>query len=154
MKDIYEIKNILLGLPIWIEKTLILLIFFIWSYFLLKKYFWEEEKELEKNNIEEKIFYEDKNFSKFLDEFEKNFFNAEKNIFYQKISEILKGILENKFQENFSNLTFDELRKMNLDWEIENLLKNIYFKEYAKKIEDWEDLRKKIIFEVRKILEK
>jgi len=149
MTDIYDIQGIALNFPINLKSTIFLILFFIFSYFLIKKYFLEEDKN-NKNyeKIEKKIKKID--FNKIFSDFEKNFFDAEKNIFYWKLSEILRKIIFEKEKKDVSAMTFDEINSLKIPENLKNILKRIYFKEFQKDFEDWDKIRKNIFSDVKK----
>ncbi|MDQ7009766.1 MAG: hypothetical protein Q9M94_05735 [Candidatus Gracilibacteria bacterium] len=102
-----------------------------------------------------------KNYKKILKNLEEKYLSENKEIFYSKLSEILREILEQNKNKNISKMTFKEINKalsQSLPGGREeatnliSLIKNIYFKEYAQNIEDSEDIRKKLIQEVEKII--
>lgn len=128
---------------IWI---FFVIIFFIWFYFLNKK------EKISSEKIEKKIFVEPKNFFEDLKKIEKNFLNSSENIFYWKISFLLKEFLEEKKWENFSKMTFSQISKLEISEDLKNILSQIYFKSYAKKIEDSEEKRIEVIWEIKKII--
>ena len=151
MTDIYDIQGIALNFPINLKSTIFLILFFIFSFFLIKKYFLEEDKN-NKNfeKIEKKIKKID--FNKIFSDFEKNFFDAEKNIFYWKLSEILRKIIFEKEKKDVSAMTFDEINSLKIPENLKNILKRIYFKGFQKDFKDWENARKSVFDDVRKII--
>ena len=150
MQQINDIKPIMLWSPINITTTIIFVIFivilyFIWNYLSKNK---KEEIEIKTN------FWEVPNiniYKKQLKELEKNI-DISSQIFYKKLAEILKNILEYYWAKNISKMTFDEIKNLKLKQNLKDLIKNIYFKEYAKEINDSEEIRKKIIKEIKKLV--
>lgn len=152
MNDIYDIKNTLLWFPINIENSLIFIIFIILLYFIIK-YLLKKEEILEK--IEEKIeiVKERKNYLEILNEFEINYLLSKNEIFYSKLAEIIREILEEKENKNISKMTFEEINKLKIDKSLKSLIKEVYFKEYVEHIEnDSEDYRIDLIQKVKEII--
>jgi hypothetical protein len=65
---------------------------------------------------------------------------------------IFKEIFYFKTKKDISKLTLNEIKKIKLNQKLINLIENIYFKEYAKQIEDSIEYRKKIILEIKKLI--
>jgi len=153
MTDIYDIKDILLWFPININYSLVYIIFLIFLYFLWKYLNNNKQEKIEEIvEVEEKV--ENKDFNKILEEIEKKYINIEKNIFYMKLSEFLRDLLEFKWYKDISKMTYKEISRLDLDKNIKNIIKNIYFKEYKKEIIDSEKQRKEIINDIKKIINK
>jgi hypothetical protein len=93
-----------------------------------------------------------KNYKELINNFEKKYLEEKTDIFYSKLSEILKEFLEERENKNISKMTFNEINKLNLEENIKNLIKNIYFKEYKQSFEDNNEIRKNLIEEVKKII--
>ena len=152
MTDIYDIKQNLLGLPINIVYSIFFLIFIIFLIFLYK--FLENNKNNRKKSTEGFSHLKVKkiNFSKISSNFEEKYLRENKTIFYSKLLEILREIYKYKNKKDIWKLTFDEINKLNLDNNLKLLIKNLYFKEYSREVEDSEEVRKKLILEVREII--
>lgn len=152
MTDIYDIKANILWLPIDIFYSIIFLFFYIFFYLILNKYFSknkEKNTEIFQLNIstqKEKIDY-----LEFLQNIEENYLNSEKSIFYSKLSEIIRLFLEEKLGKAISKMTFDEIKDLNLEKNLESILKNIYFKEFKREVEDDINSRESIILKVKKL---
>jgi len=146
-----DINNIMLWFPINIIYSLIFIIFLVILYFIN---IWLNNRK--KQKVEEIIIKEPEkkeiDFEKILKLFEEKYIKSEKNLFYKKISEILKEIILHKQNTDISKSTLEEIKNLNLDTKIYDLIKNIYFKEYAKEIEDSEEIRKELILKVKKLI--
>ncbi|MDD2871029.1 MAG: hypothetical protein PHS49_03485 [Candidatus Gracilibacteria bacterium] len=151
MNDIYDIKDTLLGFPIDIINTIVFIVFIIASLFILKLLLKKQEKITIKQEIKvEKI---EKNYIEILNQFEKVYLDSNKDIFYSKLIEITREILENKQNKNITKMTYTEINKLNLNTDIKSLIKEIYFKEYKKYITDDNPIyRKQLIDNVRKLM--
>jgi len=153
-----DINNIMLWIPINITYSLIFIIFLVILYFIN---IWLNNRK--KQKVEEIIIKEPEkkeiDFNKILKLFEEKYIKSDKNIFYKKISEILKEIILHKQNTDISKSTLEEI-KIALSLTLSqrekeqkvDLIKNIYFKEYAKEIEDSEEIRKELIWEVRRLI--
>lgn len=151
MNDIYDIKDTLLWFPIDIINTIVFIVFIIASLFILKLLLKKQEKITIKQEIKvEKI---EKNYIEILNQFEKEYLDSNKDIFYSKLIEITREILENKQNKNITKMTYTEINKLNLNTDIKNLIKEIYFKEYQEYITDDNPIyRKQLIDNVRKLM--
>lgn len=121
----------------------IIIIYFIYIFILKnnnKKILSKEDKPL----IIKKI-----DFIKILDNFEKTYIEKEKWEFYSKLLEILREVYKYKNKQDIWKLTFDEINKLGLDQNLKDLIKNIYFKEYSRLIDDNDEIRRKLISEVK-----
>lgn len=152
MTDIYDIKQNLLWMPINFLYSIFFLIFIIFLYFFYK--FLEKRKNYKKKSTEisKPLIVKEIDFIKILDNFEKKYLQENKENFYSKLLQILREIYKYKNKEDIWKLTFDEINKLNLDQNLKKLIKNIYFKEYSRDIEDDEEIRKNLILEVREII--
>lgn len=150
MNDIYDIKDIVLGFPINIFSSLIFIFLIIILYFIYLYVLKNNEKvDIKEKNIIQK---KEKDYNKILKDFEKNSINLLPDIFYSKLLEILREILEKKWYKNISNMTLYEINNMKIDNNLIKLIKNIYYKEYMEKIEDNIKIRKKYINEISGII--
>lgn len=143
-----EINKIILWFPIDIINSIIFIIFvilfyFIWKYFNKNKIYKQPEK---------KIFKEKVDFKKIISDFEKNNISNSPEIFYSKLLEIIKEILEQAWVKNISKMTFEEINMLKIKQNLKDLIKNIYFKEYMRKIEDNTEIRKNLISETKKLI--
>jgi hypothetical protein len=69
------------------------------------------------------------------------------------VLEVLRKFLEDKTKKSFSKMTLEELKKLNLNKNLFELIKEIYFLEYDKdNFEDNVEKRKKILEKVKSIL--
>jgi len=148
MNQTNDIKPIMLSWPINIEYS-ILFIIFLSVLFLIYKY---------SNNKKVSIKQKQTNFWNVasIDIYLKELKLLEKNIkdkdFYAKLLSILRNILEYKGQKNISKMTFEEMNKLKINDNLKQVIKNIYFKEYAKEFEDSWKIRKELIEEVKKLI--
>jgi len=149
MNDIFDIKSNILWWPIDFFYSFLYIIFFIIFFFLIKKFSKKPEKILEV--VEKKFEPEKINFSELL---KKISFEDTKEKFYSKISFILKNFLEEKNLKPISKMTFKEIKNLNLEKNLENLIKEIYFSEFKKDTDDNLELRKKIFEEVKNLINK
>lgn len=148
MVEIYNIKETFLLIPINFMYSIFFLLFIIIIYFIYifilknnnKKILSKEDKPL----IIKKI-----DFIKILDNFEKTYIEKEKWEFYSKLLEILREVYKYKNKQDIWKLTFDEINKLGLDQNLKDLIKNIYFKEYSRLIDDNDEIRRKLISEVK-----
>jgi len=152
MQNFNDIKPIILWFPINISNTILFIIFLVVLYFVWK--YFNNKKELKPVIIETNFWkvtsLED--FKKDLKDLEKKYLKENKDIFYPKLSEILKNIFEYKTKKDISKLTLSEIKKQKLNPKLIDLISSIYFKEYAKKIEDSEEIRKDLILEIKKLI--
>ena len=146
-------------LPINIIFSLIFILFLIWLYFLWKFFRPPLTPPYKGGGLEKTPLLSKEgqgvvpiNLKSILEKFEKKYINSDKEIFYSKLSEILKYFLKQEKNIDISKMTYIEFSKINLDNKILNLLKNIYFKEYAKEIIDSEEIRKNLILEIKKLI--
>jgi hypothetical protein len=65
---------------------------------------------------------------------------------------IFKKIFYFKTKKDISKLTLSEIKKLKLNSKLIDLISSIYYKEYAKNIDDDLEFRKKIILEIKKII--
>jgi hypothetical protein len=49
-------------------------------------------------------------------------------------------------------MTFEEIKNLKLKQNLKDLIKKIYFKEYAKQIEDNNEIRKQLILDVKGLI--
>ena len=152
MNDIYDIKNTFLGFPINITNSLIFIIFIIWLFIYLKILFKKSELE---DKLEEIVLIkkEAKNYADILIQFKKQYLESKSEIFYSKLIEILREILEEKENKNIVKMTFEEINTLDIENDLKNLIKDIYFKEYTKNVhDDTVEYRKELILKVKKII--
>ena len=147
-----DIKTIMLWFPINILNTIIFIIFiiilyFVWKYFTKQK---EVKKEENKTNFLKVKSLDD--YMKKLDNLEQNYLEEKKDIFYWKLMNIFKEIFYFKTKKDISKLTLSEIKNIKLNQKLINLIENIYFKEYAKQIDDSTEYRKNLILEIKKLI--
>ena len=149
MTDIYDIKGIVLWLPINILYSLIILLVLIIAYWFVFK--------VSKKQIKQEIIIVEEpkikniGFKQLIEDLEKNIqiYNTEE--FYHQIDKILRLYLSNKkWIQNIEKLTLKEVEQLNIDSSFIDILKSIYFKEYAKDIEDSLDTRKEYLEKIRR----
>jgi hypothetical protein len=152
MNNINDIKPIMLWIPINIEYSLIFVIFIVILYFVYKYLVNFKPKEVVNKipDIENLDYMQQ--YKKDLNNLEKNYLEISKEIFYSKLSKILRWILELKGQKNISKMTLEEIDKLNINNKLKEVIQNIYFKEYAKEIKDSIEIRKNLIQEVKKLI--
>lgn len=166
----------------WLDKIYLWNIFELndfFIYFIFVVFFWilyiilnkKNEIKNDKNKMGDlkKILIKPKNFFEELKNIEKNFLDSEENIFYWKISWILKEILEEKrsekFKKNIENMTYSEIQNLDF-WEewwgkkIIDLISWVYFKSYKKELRmEWErvldenEKRLNLIWEIKNVIE-
>lgn len=135
----YDIKPLLNEEPFNLFYTTIFIIIWLVVYWLL----FIKNKNTQTTKQEYKNIYQP-NFNKEIEDLNQNI-NLPTEIFYKKLNKILKDIIYFKSWKNVSNLTYQEIEKLDLDDMFKDLLKSTYFKEYAPLIEDNPDIRKKYI---------
>ena len=152
MQEINDIKGIMLWTPINIINTIIFIVFIVWLY-ILWSYLIKNKKVVkvkEKESNLQKTFNIDI-YKEKLEQLENNI-NISSQVFYKQLAEVLKDILEYYWAKNISKMTFNEIKKLKLKQNLKDLIRNIYFKEYAKKIEDNEKIRKQLILDVKGLI--
>ncbi len=152
MTDIYDIKSIILWNFINIYYSILYIIFVIILYFIFKKFFVKKKFKKPHPNPLLQEREKDFDFEKKLKDFEKIFLNKNSEIFYSKLIEILKEILQNSWIKNISKMTFEEINNLKIKQNLKDLIKQIYYKEYKLKIKDSEEIRKNLISEVKKLI--
>ena len=148
MTDIYDIKPLLLWIPINLVYSLIILIILIIAYLLIFRK--KENKIVIQEKIEEKVI--DIDYKSLITDLEKNIEKYDQETFYHKIDKILRLYLAGKWYKNIKSLTLKELENLQLDTIFIDLLKSIYFKEYANNLEDSISIRKEYIEKLKKML--
>lgn len=152
INDIYEIKDISLGYFINIEHTIIYILFLIFLIFIFKKLLSNNKVIENDNKVIEKQIIKKVDFNKIISDFQSNYLNENQTIFYSKLMEILKEILESKWIKNISKMTFSEINNLKIDNNIKLLIKNIYYKEYSKNIFDNEQIRIEYIENIKELI--
>ncbi|MCD5385380.1 hypothetical protein LRZ95_01795 [Candidatus Gracilibacteria bacterium] len=151
MTDIYDIKGIVLGYIFDIKYSFIYILFLIVLYilwFLMNK----NKNNIKQENIVKKVVKID--FDKLLDDINQKYLSSDKNLFYTKLTNFLRELLEYKGYKDISKMTFDEISRLDINNNIKYILKNIYFKEYQKEIIDNKKLRESYINDIRKLINK
>ncbi len=156
MQNFNDIKPIILWSLINITNTILFIIFLIVLYFVYKKIkSGQTHRSAPTKNVGVIPCVHPDKFLKDLKNLEKKYLKENKDIFYPKLSEILKNIFEYKTKKDISKLTLSEIKKL-LSTEgfnpLKDLISNIYFKEYAKQIDDSEEIRKDLILEIKKLI--
>jgi len=136
----YDIKPLLNEEPFNLFYTTIFIIIWLFVYWVL----FIKNKNTQTTKQEYKNIYQP-NFNKEIEDLSQNINNLPAESFYKKLNKILKDIIYFKSWKNVSNLTYQEIEKLDLDDMFKDLLKSTYFKEYAPLIEDNPDIRKKYI---------
>ena len=161
MTQINDIKPIMLWFPINILNTILFILFLVILYFIWRYFNNKKDIKIEKIKTNFWKVWSIDDFLKDLENLEKEFFNSEKDIFYQKLSKILKNIFLYKTKKDISKMTLNEilstegfnpLNNSKNSKFLKDLISNIYFKEYAKKIDDNEEIRKNLILEIKKLI--
>ncbi len=149
MTDIYDIKDLLLWNCINLIYSLIFIVLFVIIYFILFK---KETKQVIKQKVQEKPKIKNIDYATLIQDLENNLDNYSSEEFYNKIDKILRLYLSNIWFDNIQTLTLIELEKIELDEIFINLLKSIYFKEYAQNIEDNIELRKEFLEKLKNLV--
>jgi hypothetical protein len=95
---------------------------------------------------------ENKDYLDILKNIEEKYINGKSVIFYPKIDNIIRDFLKHKNSIDITKMTFDEIKYLKLDEKIENLIKNIYFREFNQNLDDNLDLRKEILEKIKDII--
>jgi len=150
MTDIYDIKDLLLWDYANLIYSLIFIILFVLAYFILFK---KGTKQVIKQEvIQEKPKIKNIDYATLIQDLENNLDNYSSEEFYHKIDKILRLYLSSIWFDNIQTLTLTELEKIKLDEIFINLLKSIYFKEYAQNIEDNIELRKEFLEKLKNLV--
>lgn len=157
MNDIYDINANILWFPFDVYYTIVFFILFClvrWGiiFFTRKKNISPISNISWNNWVEWNTKYVEK--KDYLSLLYLIHINDPKEIFYTKLSSLLRDFLEEKYQKKISSMTLWEIKKMWLEKNIELLLENIYFTKYAKNMPDNEIMRNEIFFEAKKLLSK
>lgn len=153
MNDIYDIKANILWLPINLFYSLVFVLFYIFFYVILSKYLnKDKEKKVKMLHCNISTKKEEINYINILKNIEEKYLTSSKEIFYSKLSQLIRLFLEENQKKPISKMTFEEIKSLNLEKNIENIIKDIYFKEFQKDIEDNEELRKKVLEEVKSLV--
>jgi len=146
MTDIYDIKAIIFWVPINILYSLIILLILIIAYWFLFKT--TKKQEVIEFKIPEirKIYH-------LIEDLEENIQTYKTDEFYHQLDKILRLYLSNKKRiHNIEELTLKEMEQLDLDSVFIDILKNIYFKEYAKDIEDNLNVRKEYLEKLKNLI--
>ena len=149
MTDIYDIKNTFLWFIFDLHYSLFYLIFII-ILIILYKILNKKESVVEVKQEKKEVKQID--FKNILKLFTQKYLEKKSEVFYSKLIEILREILERKWYKNISKMTFEEISKIKIDEDLKNLIKNIYFKEYQKSFEDTNEKRLDFIDKIKKII--
>ena len=150
MKDIHNIQWILLDNLLNYKISILYAIFAVFVLGVL--YFLKNYK---KEVIIKETLEKPKEKINYVELLNKIPLDLEKNIFYGKLMEVLKKFLEEKTKKSFSKMTLEELKKLNLNKNLFEFIKEIYFLEYDKdSFEDNLEKRKNILEKAKKICKK
>lgn len=149
MTDIYDIKNTFLWFVFDLHYSLFYLTFII-ILIILYKILNKKENVVKVKQEEKEVKQID--FKNILKLFTQKYLEKKSEVFYSKLIEILREILEKKWYKNMSKMTFEEISKIKIDEDLKNLIKNIYFKEYQKSFEDTKEKRLDFIDKIKKII--
>lgn len=148
MTDIYDIKDFSLWMPVDITNSIIFILIAIIFYIYLKNLSNKNiDNKLEEIVIEEKI--DKKNYISIIEEFQKEYLWSKNSIFYSKLIEILRDLLESKWYKNISKMTYDEMSNLSIDDDIKNIISSIYFKEYVKEFTDSKTERENLMYKIK-----
>ena len=75
-------------------------------------------------------------------------------VFYAKIANLLKLIIQDKFNLNVQALTLEEIEKLPIEEDLKDILASVYYKEFTKPINDDIEKRKKYINQIKVILDR
>lgn len=151
MTDIYDIKDIILGFPIDFIYSSIYILFIFILYFIYKYLINKKDSKIEIIN-DIIVKKQEIDFNKILQEFELKFIDKNSEKFYSWLLEILRDILESFWNKNISKMTFEEISKINLDNDLKDIIKSIYYKEYVKQIEDSKEIRLSLINKIKELI--
>lgn len=148
MTDIYDIKDFSLWMAVDITNSIIFILIAIIFYIYLKNLSNKNiDNKLEEIVIEEKI--DKKNYISIIEEFQKEYLWSKNSIFYSKLIEILRDLLESKWYKNISKMTYDEMSNLSIDDDIKNIISSIYFKEYVKEFTDSKTERENLMYKIK-----
>lgn len=143
MTDIFDIKEIIIGVPFSYLNTFFVIIIFIILLiilFLLKNKK-PKIKEIIQEQKEIKI-----DFKALLSSFETRYLNLDSIDFLKESNHIFRLYLEQeKKYKNFSKLTLEEIINQKLENDHISFLKDLYYKEYREQVLDNDE--KKVIFD-------
>lgn len=146
MTDIYDIKTFLFSFLLSIDYVLIIfIIVFLSLFYVLLNYFFDfkadikiETKHITDNKIKSRLEY-------LID----NVWVFPRNIFYREVSLFIKTLIYNKFQDkSVFFMTLEEIEN-NFKNEYNTILKEVYYLEFNKNLEDSLILRKKILQKIK-----
>jgi len=146
MQDIYDIKPLIIVFQTNIWWNLIILLLAILAYFVIfknKKNIVKTEKieqNLAKSQTEDLFTYLQKNIEKL---------NSEE--FYKKLDELLRNIIYQKTWKDIKSMSLQEIENLDLDNILKDFVKAIYFKEYAKDIEDSLEIRRNYLEKIESL---
>lgn len=146
MTDIYDIKTFLFSFLLSLDYVLIIsiIVFFVLFYVLLNYFFdFKSDIKIETNHIS------DNKIKLRLEYLINNSWVFSRNIFYREVSLFIKTLIYNKFQDkSVFFMTLEEIEK-NFKNEYNLILKEVYYLEFDKNLEDSLILRKKILQKIK-----
>ena len=146
MQDIYDIKPLIVSFQTNIWWNLIILLLAILAYFVIfknKKNIVKTEKidqNLAKSKIEDLFIY-----------LQKNIENLNSEEFYKKLDELLRNLIYQKTWKDLKSMSLQEIENLDLDSILKDFVKAIYFKEYAKDIEDSLEIRRNYLEKIESL---
>ena len=143
----YDIKPVINWDFINITLSLIILVVWGFLYFLLNKKPTTNHQPNQPTTLPTII-----DFSKPIKELE-NSLMIDSNTFYAKIANLLKLIIQDKFNLNVQALTLEEIEKLPIEEDLKDILASVYYKEFTKPINDDIEKRKKYINQIKVILD-
>lgn len=150
MANINDIQENLLWFPIDIKYSIIYILSFLIIYIIIKNILSKKTTEIKNKN--EIINKKHIDFSFELWKIKSNFLNIDKDLFYLKISNLLREFLEEKYNIEITKMTLNEVKNQKLTKEEKELFEEIYLNEYKKDFIDNSDLRLNIIERIWKII--
>lgn len=145
MTDIYDIKTFLFWFIYSFDYFFIIwaIIFFIFFYLLLNFVFKSEKIKIDTKKIEDDFIRER------LEYLIKNIENLSREIFYREVWIFLRNLIFRKFQDkSVFFMTLEEIEN-NFKNEYNEILKEVYYLEFNKNLEDSFKVRKKILEKIK-----
>lgn len=145
MTDIYDIKTFLFWFIYSFDYFFIIwaIIFFIFFYLLLSFVFKSEKIKIDTKKIEDDFIRER------LEYLIKNIENLSREIFYREVWIFLRNLIFRKFQDkSVFFMTLEEIQK-DFKNEYNEILKEVYYLEFNKNLEDNFKIRKNILEKIK-----
>lgn len=149
MKDIYDIKKNLFWSPINLVWSLFYILFFIVAYYLYKLYLKSRDKLEQVISKPEIVEKKEINYSKLLLEIEEKYIWETKEIFYAKLSEVVRLYLDDKIANWLSTKTLKEI-KWKVSFDLQAIIEKVYFPEYDDKDDSLEQ-REEVLKQTKKL---